>query len=262
MYSVDTTNTDQLDVWLVKVPKYIANNWKNAPAKTELGKLKRCQDGSYEFNLNERIDKNNPETSEKLPSQYKLSLNPITHQKMVILSQTKDPSGPTTNTSAQNGASASGGSGNNQSTANDKISFKGDVNFRGELRTKGDTFYMNLKSSSIRAAAKPAMTTKVLEKHVNTYKPRGATQLAHEAELRKKKDEARKTIREDKEVVLERLYRAFEKQQYYNIKDLVRITNQPLPPLKEILKEICVYCSSGTHKNMWELKPEYRHYKS
>ena len=31
--------------------------------------------------------------------------------------------------------------------------------------------------------------------------------------------------------------------------------------LKEILKEICMYNMRAPHKNMWELKPEFRHYK-
>ena len=30
--------------------------------------------------------------------------------------------------------------------------------------------------------------------------------------------------------------------------------------LKEILRSICVYNTKNPHKNMWELKPEYRHY--
>jgi transcription initiation factor TFIIF subunit beta len=259
MYSVDAS--DQLDIWLVKVPKFIANNWKNLPEKTELGKLKPRQDGSYDFTLDPGVEKrktDQPTSSDKLPSQYKLTLHPVTHQKMVILSQNKDSSVPANGTSASSAPSGT----SNSTPVNDKISCKGEVKFRGELRTSGDTFYMNLKTSSIREAAKPTKVTQILEKAVTAYKPRGAVQLAHEAELRRKKDEAKKTIREDKEIVLNRLYAAFEKQQYYNIKDLVRITNQPLPYLKEILKEICIYCSKSTHKNMWELKPEYRHYKS
>lgn len=31
--------------------------------------------------------------------------------------------------------------------------------------------------------------------------------------------------------------------------------------LKEILKDVCNYNLKNPHKNMWELKPEYRHYK-
>jgi len=32
--------------------------------------------------------------------------------------------------------------------------------------------------------------------------------------------------------------------------------------LKTILKEIGHYNTKNPHKNMWELKPEYRHYSS
>lgn len=32
------------------------------------------------------------------------------------------------------------------------------------------------------------------------------------------------------------------------------------PYLKEILKEICNYNAKNPHKNMWELKPQFRHY--
>jgi transcription initiation factor TFIIF subunit beta len=56
------------------------------------------------------------------------------------------------------------------------------------------------------------------------------------------------------------LFNAFEKHQYYNIKDLVSLTNQPISYLKEILKEICEYSVKNPHKNTWHLKPEYRHY--
>lgn len=43
----------------------------------------------------------------------------------------------------------------------------------------------------------------------------------------KKKAEGKKA-RDDKEAVLEMIYAAFEKHQYYNIKDLVKITRQPV----------------------------------
>lgn len=247
MYSVDAANP--LDVWLVKVPKYVANSWKNVPDRADLGRLKKAQDGSFKFIMDSKLQHSSSSSvqSSQLPGEHKLSLQPLTHQRMVILSQSKD-------TSTTGGAQ--------QNITTDKMSLEGNVKSRGELRPTGDISYMNLKTSLIKQAAKPAKVTQILDKAVTAYKPRGATQLAHEADLRRKKEEAKKVIREDKEIVRDRLYAAFEKQQYYNIKDLVRITNQPIPYLKEILKEICIYCSQGTHKNMWELKPEYRHYKS
>lgn len=228
MYTIDTKN--QRDVWLVKVPKYMANAWKNAPQRADLGKLQvpKNSNGSVKFILDAKLQ----ETS-KLPSEHLLSLQTLSQQRLVVLSQN-----------------------------NDEASFEGNVKYRGELRPTGDMSYMNLKTSLIKQAAKPTKVTQILDKAVTSYKPRGATQLAHEADLRRKKEEAKKTIREDKEIVQGRLFAAFEKQQYYNIKDLVKITNQSIPYLKEILKEICNYCSKSTHKNMWELKPEYRHYRA
>lgn len=81
-------------------------------------------------------------------------------------------------------------------------------------------------------------------------------------EYEKNKAVEGKKARDDKEAVLDMLFNAFEKHQYYNIKDLVKITNQPVGYLKEILKEVCDYNMKNPHKNMWELKREYRHYKT
>lgn len=43
----------------------------------------------------------------------------------------------------------------------------------------------------------------------------------------KKKAEGKKA-RDDKDAVMEMIFAAFEKHQYYNIKDLVKITRQPV----------------------------------
>lgn len=242
-----TMEEENRDFWLVKVPKYLANVWKNAPQRAELGKLQlpKNNSGPVKFIIDPKLQ----QQANKLPAEHLLTLNPLNHQRMVILAQTKD------NQIAANALSSS-------TSASDKISFQGEVKHRGELRPTGDISYMNLKTQSIKQAAKPTRVTQILDRAVTSYRPRGAAQLAHEADLRKRKEEAKKTVREDKEIVQARLFAAFEKQQYYNIKDLVRLTNQSIPYLKEILKEICNYCSKSTHKNMWELKPEYRHYKS
>jgi transcription initiation factor TFIIF subunit beta len=75
--------------------------------------------------------------------------------------------------------------------------------------------------------------------------------------IERKKKELKKA-REDKEVVIDLLFNAFEQHQYYTFKDLCEITQQPDSYLKEILKEIGHYNYKAPHKNMWELKDEYR----
>ncbi|GFS79365.1 general transcription factor IIF subunit 2 [Trichonephila clavipes] len=85
--------------------------------------------------------------------------------------------------------------------------------------------------------------------------------VAAEIEYEQKKKAEGRKARDDKDKVMDMLFAAFEKHQYYNIKDLEKITKQPVPYLKEILKEICNYNAKNPHKSTWELKPEYRHYK-
>lgn len=63
-----------------------------------------------------------------------------------------------------------------------------------------------------------------------------------------------------RESVMNMLFQAFEKHQYYTLKDLQFITKQSYCVLKAILKEIADYSKSSSHKKMWELKPEYCHY--
>uniref|UniRef100_A0A4W2DQT9 General transcription factor IIF subunit 2 n=1 Tax=Bos indicus x Bos taurus TaxID=30522 RepID=A0A4W2DQT9_BOBOX len=86
-----------------------------------------------------------------------------------------------------------------------------------------------------------------LDKVVTTnYKPVANHQYNIEYKRKKKKME-------------NNWFLAFEKHQYYNLKDLEDTTKQPVLYLKEILKEIGIQDVKGIHKDTWELKPEYRH---
>lgn len=131
---------------------------------------------------------------------------------------------------------------------------------RAECRPAVSESYMKLKRLQIEELSKPLRLSQQLEKAVTTnYKPVANHSYNLEYD-RKKKDEG-KRARADKQQVLDMLFSAFEKHQYYNIKDLVDITKQPVSYLKEILRDIGIYNVKGTHKNTWELKPEYRHYQ-
>jgi len=142
----------------------------------------------------------------------------------------------------------------------DKVAVLGKINQKLECRPPSDLSYMALKKEEIRRASQPQRSVQQLDRVVQNYKPVSDHKNNIEYEERKKAEG--KKARDDKDKVLEMLFAAFEKHQYYNVKDLVKITNQPIGYLKEVLKEVCNYCMKNPHKNMWELKPEYRHYKS
>lgn len=128
-----------------------------------------------------------------------------------------------------------------------------------ECRPYADRKYMELKLESFRNAAIPMRKIQSLDKIVHNYKP--VSDHKHNIEYRERKKAEGKKARDDKNAVMDMLFNAFEKHQYYNIKDLVKITNQPIGYLKEILKDVCDYNMKNPHKNMWELKREFRHYK-
>ncbi|MGH0117452.1 UNVERIFIED_CONTAM: hypothetical protein FKN15_078146 [Acipenser sinensis] len=86
----------------------------------------------------------------------------------------------------------------------------------------------------IEESSKPVRLSQQLEKAVTTnYKP--VANHIYNVEYDKKKKEEGKRARADKQQVLDMLFSAFEKHQYYNIKDLVDITKQPVVSVNVVL---------------------------
>lgn len=231
---VDCSNASR-GVWLVKVPKYISSRWHKAPTP-DVGKLTIAKapgsDIEVKFVVNDIITQMKERDDDtQIPKDHKFLLSSNAAQSLAVFSQ--------------NG---------------DKLMLEGKVVEKADCRpAAGDVNYMKLKRESIFRAGKPQRVVMQLDRVVNTYKP--VSNHVNNIEFEQMKKTEGKKSREDKDKVTDMLFAAFEKHQYYNIKDLVRITRQPITYLKEILKEICNYNLKNPHKNMWELKPEYRHYK-
>ncbi|XP_065887281.1 general transcription factor IIF subunit 2-like isoform X2 [Dysidea avara] len=139
------------------------------------------------------------------------------------------------------------------------ISAEGKVAQRAEVQPIVSKTYLDLKKRQIEDAGRPKHQVQQLkEMPRSTYKP--VSDHKANIEYEEKKKEEGKRIRQDREVVLDLIFAAFQQHQYYNFKDLVGKTKQPPAYLKQILQEVCQYNTKNPHKNMWELKPEYRHY--
>ncbi|CAD1477577.1 unnamed protein product [Heterotrigona itama] len=203
-------------VWLVKVPKYIANKWEKAPGNIEVGKLKITknpgQKAEVSLKLSEAVLALKEAGEEEIPKQHRLDVTTVTKQMLGVFSHVTP-----------------------------------------------DNCYMKLKLQSIKRASVPQRQVQQLDRVVQNFKP--VSDHKHNIEYAEKKKAEGKKMRDDKDAVLDMLFAAFEKHQYYNIRDLVKITRQPIVYLKEILNEVCNYNLKNPHRNMWELKPEYRHYK-
>ncbi|XP_033964880.1 general transcription factor IIF subunit 2-like isoform X2 [Gymnodraco acuticeps] len=237
---VDLTGAKQnTGVWLVKVPKYLSAQWAKATGRGDVGKLRICKKGNQgkpevSFTLNEEltvIDGIEDKTV-SAPRDHPFTMQSVGGQTLAVFTE----------------------------NSSDKIALEGVVVQRAECRTAVSENYMKLKRLQLEELAKPVRLSQQLEKAVTSnYKP--VANHTYNLEYDRKKKEEGKRARLDKQQVLDMLFSAFEKHQFYNIKDLVDITKQPVTYLKEILRDIGVYNVKGTHKNTWELKPEYRHYQ-
>ncbi|KAJ8247052.1 hypothetical protein GJAV_G00258220 [Gymnothorax javanicus] len=249
---VDLTGAKQnTGVWLVKVPKYLSQQWNKATGRGEVGKLrigKNQGKAEVSFTLNEELTAidtiGEKPTAVRAPREHPFTMQTVGGQTLAVFTET-----------------SSGQSEDKSDGVPDKIALEGVVVQRAECRPAVSESYMRLKKLQIEESSKPVRLSQQLEKAVTTnYKP--VSNHLNNVEYEKKKKEEGKRARADKQQVLDMLFSAFEKHQYYNIKDLVDITKQPVTYLKEILRDIGIYNVKGTHKNTWELKPEYRHYQS
>ncbi|KAI8129623.1 General transcription factor IIF subunit 2 [Lucilia cuprina] len=241
-------------VWLVKVPKYIAQKWEKAPSNMDVGKLRISktpgQKAQVSLSLTQAVVKLDPE--EEIPTEHILDVSVVTKQTLGVFSHM----GPPTSTTGKESKETS----SSQTQDAEKLYMEGRIVQKLECRPIADNCYMKLKLESIRKASVPQRKVQPIDKIVQNFKP--VKDHAHNIEYRERKKAEGKKARDDKNAVMDMLFNAFEKHQYYNIKDLVKITKQPIGYLKEILKEVCDYNMKNPHKNMWELKKEYRHYKS
>ncbi|KAJ1114603.1 hypothetical protein NDU88_002838 [Pleurodeles waltl] len=252
-WEVDLTGAKQnTGMWLVKVPKYLSQQWAKSSGRGEVGKLRIAKNqGKTEvsFTLNEELasihDTTGKLASVSAPREHPFVLQSVGGQMLTVF--TESSSGTPDDKS--------------DSIKTDKLAMEGIVVQRAECRAAASESYMKLKRMHIEITSKPVRLSKQLDKAVTTnYKPVADHQYNIESERRKK--EEGKRARAEKQQVLNMLFSAFEKHQYYTIKDLVDITKQPVNYLKDILREICTYNAKGTHKSTWELMPEYRHYQA
>ncbi|XP_031702802.1 general transcription factor IIF subunit 2 isoform X3 [Anarrhichthys ocellatus] len=241
---VDLTGAKQnTGVWLVKVPKYLSQQWAKATGRGDVGKLRICkyvkqlntnEITEVSFTLNEELTviEGIEDKTVSAPRDHPFTMQTVGGQMLAVFTE----------------------------TSSDKVALEGVVVQRAECRPAVSESYMKLKRLQIEELAKPVRLSQQLDRVVTSnYKP--VANHTYNLEYERKKKEEGKRARLDKQQVLDMLFSAFEKHQYYNIKDLVDITKQPVIYLKEILRDIGIYNVKGTHKNTWELKPEYRHYQ-
>jgi len=238
---MDISNANR-GIWLVKVPKYLSTRWEKLPgdvdaAKLRVVKLPGVAKPRVTLTLTEATLCLNEPGEKDIPKEHELIVASVSKQAIGVFSVETD-----------------------ELTETEKVRMEGKIQQRLECRPYADKSYLELKVEEMKKVSQPQRQVIQLDRAVQNYKP--VSDHKHNMEYEQKKKTEGKKSRDDREKVTEMLFNAFEKHQYYSLKDLVRITNQPVTYLKDILKDVCIYCVKSPHRNMFELKPEYRHYKS
>lgn len=85
-------------LWLVKVPKYVADKWDSAPGCLEVGKIKVTNTAGkrpeISLNLSEAVLCLDDEKNEPIPKSFKLDVSHFTGQTMGVLSEQRMPYNP------------------------------------------------------------------------------------------------------------------------------------------------------------------------
>lgn len=221
-------------VWLVKVPKYLSERIRRAPPMEEIGAIKMSDDESqFFFNISQRMAETNDSDYEDcenlthLPIEHKFFISKVDTQNMILFSHTDDMK---------------------------KTQIEGTIAHKGELCPVVCDHYLNLYKERVKRMAEPKRTIKQLDRSVTVFKP-----ITNVAPIKQKESPIKK-FRKDRETVRNMLFELFEKHQYYRIKDLERLTRQPIHYLKEVMREMCLYNTKYPHQYMWQLRPEFVHY--
>uniref|UniRef100_A0A8D0FXE4 General transcription factor IIF subunit 2 n=1 Tax=Strix occidentalis caurina TaxID=311401 RepID=A0A8D0FXE4_STROC len=149
---LDLTGAKQnTGMWLVKVPKYLSQQWNKASGRGEVGKLRIAKNqGRTEvsFTLNEELasinDIGGKPASVSAPREHPFLLQSVGGQTLTVFTE----------------------------SSVDKLSLEGIVVQRAECRPAASENYMKLKRLQIEESSKPVRLSQQLDKAVTTnYKP-------------------------------------------------------------------------------------------
>ncbi|KAL5107339.1 General transcription factor IIF subunit 2 [Taenia crassiceps] len=273
LHPVDTSRAKD-GVWLVKVPNYLADLWLKSNTDRTVGKV--VMSTVDIGHGNDSLMAEAGENSELIPKEHQFLVQTIplpntppgknrfgssrisstmVGQELVILCE-EDSQAPLSSSESASSSVPSA----QRTRSGKRYSLFGRVNSRAECQPPPNAKYMRLKALQLKAKNRARHEVCVLDKPVQTHLPVANHAFNIEFGARKKREG--KNLRREREDVLQDIFKAFEKHQYYAFKDLLLLTKQPVTYLTEILKEIAVFNSRPPHQNMWELKPEYRHYTS
>ncbi|KAJ2702541.1 hypothetical protein FB645_004237 [Coemansia sp. IMI 203386] len=239
-------NMDELGskVWLVKVPSFLADKWKQQRKEgVQIGKM-RIYHKPDKTASEIAIILNDTSEYQDIPKEYKMQVTNEKVRNMFIFSESRDPNEPVKPTS---------------STANKAV----------PIAMTGTVHHECTVTPQYTEEYKRIMHKRVMDQHENSRKvrvvgldsyhktPMGVNTGGFNTTHKKQKAEP-KLARMDRKDLMDMLFAAFARFPYWPLKDLVKHTRQPSTYLKEVLLEVAFLNKRGPYATMYSLKPEFR----
>ncbi|GAA5816495.1 hypothetical protein MFLAVUS_010024 [Mucor flavus] len=223
-------------VWLVKVPSFLANKWKDIDEDNlNLGSVRiynRPPPGrtsAISLVLPE-------EPGSSVPREYNISILPGEVQNKFVFSED------------QNGVKSISGTVHHECAATPT-----------EFRS-----YRDIMRKRVLDAGTPQRSVQVLgQNNQPVFVPGASSSMPNSSfsdfvTTKKRKIDKEKATRMPRNELMDLLFAAFDKFPYWSFKGIVEHTNQPNQYLKEVLAEICILNKRGPYAGNYQLKPEYK----
>ncbi|KAI5066414.1 hypothetical protein GOP47_0019038 [Adiantum capillus-veneris] len=231
---LDLSRADKA-VWLLKVPLRVAQSWQQqTDAGNPLAKLILTLDPTKSEEPEFSLELAASETA-GIPKDYLLSVNKDLVPTHVF---SENPQG--------------------------KLSVEGKVERKFDMKpnTLVSDEYRKLCRERTDKSKLKTRTLQVLENdHGGYMRPQpvmiGPTYAAKRKPTVAKAPES-KRIRIERGELEVMVFKLFEQQPYWTLKQLVNETQQPEAFLKEVMSELCIYNKRGPNQGKYELKPEFR----
>ncbi|KAL6216216.1 PREDICTED: transcription initiation factor IIF subunit beta [Fragaria vesca subsp. vesca] len=239
--SLDTGKADKL-VWLMKLPQAVAKSWNSHPSSDPHPVAKVV------------LSLDPLETDETAAVQFKMEVAPTEtgmKPKSYSMNMSKDFIPMCVFSEANQG----------------KISVEGKVEHKFDMKPHGTNFeeYGKLCRERTNKSMIKNRQIQVIDndRGVHMRPMPGMIGLISTNPKDKKKpvpvkQSDVKRTRRDRGELEDIMFKLFERQPNWALKQLVQETDQPAQFLKEILNELCVYNKRGTNQGTYELKPEYK----
>ncbi|BBM98477.1 transcription initiation factor TFIIF subunit beta [Marchantia polymorpha subsp. ruderalis] len=236
--SIETQRAER-NIWLLKVPNAVAYHWKQPPPI--LGKLI--------LSLDPMGDPDDPNTT-----QFTMDVSakdPDAPPKSYDLNFTKDVVPMHIFSETSQG----------------KIAVEGKVEHKFDMKptSLGDEEYRKLCRERLNKSLVKSRTLQRLENDRGSFmRPMPMAMWSSTGAKDKKKpipppkQPEGKRIRRERNELEDIVFKLFERQPNWTLKQLVQETDQPVAFLKEVLNDLCIYNKRGANQGTYELKPEYK----